>query len=204
MSQQPTPLTDAPLGRPAAAPDRHAGRKRLSRHMGRITRWPQRALVSTALLLVGAGLTSTAHALDGCQVLLCLAAPNWRAIPQCVPTIRELLRDLVRGHAFPSCATAGTGNNAGHQWTQAPTLCPPQYTLTINGPNGLTYQCLYSGVVTLNLRGAFWSRTWWDLDGASVTEFGSAAKHQLGIWNTQFDDDHARWLATQPTSCQDC
>ncbi|RZA15171.1 MAG: hypothetical protein EOP02_25220, partial [Proteobacteria bacterium] len=34
---------------------------------------------------------------DGCVVLLCLAAPSWRAIPQCVPPIRQLFRDLARG-----------------------------------------------------------------------------------------------------------
>ena len=49
------------------------------------------AMLSTA--------TVPAMALDGCLVLLCLAAPSWRAIPQCVPPIRQLLRDLALGRA---------------------------------------------------------------------------------------------------------
>jgi hypothetical protein len=35
-------------------------------------------------------LATPAHALDGCKVMLCLAAPNWREVPLCVPTIHEL------------------------------------------------------------------------------------------------------------------
>jgi hypothetical protein len=33
-------------------------------------------------------------AVDGCLVLLCFAAPNWKSVPQCVPPIRKVLRDL--------------------------------------------------------------------------------------------------------------
>ena len=31
------------------------------------------------------GMSPPAHAVDGCTVLLCFAAPSWRSIPQCVP-----------------------------------------------------------------------------------------------------------------------
>lgn len=62
-----------------------------------------------------AALTQTpVRAADGCVVLLCLAAPSWRALPQCVPPIRQVLRDLVRSKPFPVCGMAGRGNSAEH------------------------------------------------------------------------------------------
>ena len=73
-----------------------------------------------------------ARAVDGCLVLLCLAAPNWRAMPQCVPPIKQLFRDLARGKSFPNCSMAGAGNRARHAWARAPSFCPPQYTLAFD------------------------------------------------------------------------
>lgn len=156
--------------------------------------------------VLGTCATGPVHAVDGCEVLLCLAAPSWRAIPQCVPPIRQVLRDLARGRAFPSCAMSGAGNSAANQWASAPSLCPPQYTQVTDGTNGPIYDCLYSGVVSVTVSGETWSRTWWDLNGGSVTEFSPAAKQQIGSWDTQFDDDYARWLASQPppVACNDC
>lgn len=72
--------------------------------------------------------SAPARAVEGCLVLLCFAAPNWRAIPQCVPPIRQVLLDLARGRAFPTCGMAGAGNSAAHAWASAPGNCPPQYT----------------------------------------------------------------------------
>lgn len=163
--------------------------------------------LGTALaLLMSTAAAPPAHAVDGCLVLLCLAAPSWRAVPQCVPPIRQLLRDLARGRAFPSCAMAGVGNGSDHQWAYAPDLCPPQYTVETEGPNGPIYHCLYSGAITVSVKGSPWSRTWWDLGGGSVTEFSAAAKQQVGSWDRQFEDDYARWLAAQPPPaiCTDC
>ena len=39
---------------------------------------------ATALLSLGLFAPSAAHAVDGCLVLLCFAAPSWKSIPQCV------------------------------------------------------------------------------------------------------------------------
>lgn len=64
--------------------------------------------------LAGLAFTAPAHAVDGCLVLLCFAAPNWRAIPACVPPIRQVLRDLARGKPFPTCVMAGAANSAHH------------------------------------------------------------------------------------------
>ena len=138
------------------------------------------------------------RAADGCLVLLCFAAPSWRAIPQCVPPIREVLRDLSRGRPFPTCAIAGPSNSASHQWSSAPGNCPPQYTRVTETDNGPVYSCDYSGAVSVAINGAPFARTWWSMAGDTVTEFSAGAKSQLGNWDTRFEDDYAVWLAFLP------
>lgn len=184
MSACPTSTARSPATEPVAA-----------RPLARIGRHGT-ATLTTAVTLLGTSLP--AAAVDGCQVLLCLAAPSWRAIPQCVPTITQLLRDLARGRAFPSCAMAGSGNSSGHAWASAPSYCPPQYTRVVETQGGTRYYCNYTGAVSVTINGAAFARTWWAMDGKTVTEFSLAAKAQLGRWDTQFDDDYAAWLATQP------
>lgn len=160
-----------------------------------------------AMLLAFAALfggTTSARAVDGCKVLLCFAAPSWRSIPQCVPPIQEVLRDLARGKPFPVCAMSGPANSASHQWSSAPTYCPPQYTRVVDGENGPIYSCDYTGAVAVNIEGVLWARTWWSFSGDTVTEFTPAAKTQLGTWDTRFDDDYAAWLAAQPAPTQAC
>jgi hypothetical protein len=144
-----------------------------------------------------------ARAVDGCLVLLCLAAPSWRAIPQCVPPVKQLFRDLARGKPFPTCSMSGAGNNANHAWSNAPAFCPPQYTRVIDGESAPIYQCDYSGAISVSINGAPFSRTWWSFGGDSVTEFSPAAKTQLGTWDTRFDDDYATWLASLPPPAPD-
>lgn len=159
---------------------------------------------STAALI---GVSQPASAVDGCLVLLCLAAPSWGAIPQCVPPIRELFRDLARGRGFPTCGMSGPGNSASHQWANAPTYCPPQYTRVYEGEMGPIYSCDYSGAVSVNIDGALWTRTWWSMGGPTVTEYTPAAKAQLGTWDTKFDDDYAIWLESlppPPPPCDSC
>jgi hypothetical protein len=150
-------------------------------------------------------------ALDGCLVLLCLAAPSWRAIPQCVPPIRQLLRDLALGRAFPTCGMSGTGNTASHRWSAAPAFCPPQYVTVIEGESAPTYLCQYDGAVSVEIDGALWARTWWSIRGDTVTEFTDVAKATLGSWDSRFEDDYDTWLAAQPPAppepppdCQGC
>lgn len=139
-----------------------------------------------------------AHAVDGCLVLLCFAAPSWRSVPQCVPPIRQVLRDLARGRAFPTCGMAGAGNTARHRWASAPGFCPPQYTRTHDGESGPLYTCDYMGAVSVSIEGALFARTWWNMGGDTVTDFSPAAKTQLGSWDTRFDDEHAAWLSALP------
>ena len=154
---------------------------------------------ATLMLLIGALLASApARAVDGCLVLLCLAAPSWRAVPQCVPPVQQVFKDLAKGKPFPSCSMSGAGNSANHAWSSAPAFCPPQYTRVIDAESGPIYQCDYGGAVSVSINGAPFSRTWWNFGGDSVTEFSPAAKVQLGTWDTRFDDDYAKWLAALP------
>ena len=160
---------------------------RLPRRIGTVS-----ALVAGTLLVAA----PAAQAVDGCLVLLCFAAPSWRAIPQCVPPIRQVLRDLARGKAFPTCGMAGAGNLASHEWASAPGNCPPQYMRIDPAEGAPIYSCDYTGAVSVFISGAPFARTWWSMGGDTVTEFSAAAKVQLGSWDTRFDDDYAAWQAT--------
>jgi hypothetical protein len=157
-----------------------------------------RTFVATMLLVALAAGPKSARAADGCVVLLCLAAPNWRAIPQCVPPIRQVLSDLARGKSFPTCSMAGSGTSAGHAGASAPEFCPPQYTRSFYAESGSIYTCDYSGAVTVSINGSMFARTWWAMAGDTVTEFSPTAKAQLGTWDTRFEDDYATWLAALP------
>jgi hypothetical protein len=77
------------------------------------------AFAACLLFLASMSLSRTASAVDGCEVLLCLAAPNgWSGIAQCVPPMREFLRDMALGHAFPSCAMAGNPSTGQGSFAQ--------------------------------------------------------------------------------------
>lgn len=156
-----------------------------------------RAAITVVIASTSLGTSPPAAALDGCKVLLCLAAPSWRAIPQCVPTITQLFRDLARGRPFPTCSMSGAGNSSSHTWAIAPDYCPPQYTQITDTVRGPVYSCDYAGAVAITVNGVDFTRTWWSLDGGAVTEFSPAAKAQLGSWDPRFDADYAAWLAAQ-------
>lgn len=186
MNHSPT-LCDRPCGVTRNCAQRYVG------HLGSV-------LALAALLPIGLALPRPAQAVDGCLVLLCFAAPSWRAIPQCVPPIKEVLRDLARGRPFPTCAMAGAGNSASHAWSRAPGFCPPQYThvFEYEGGSGPVYSCSYRGAVSVSINGAPFARTWWSMGGDTVTDFSPGAKAQMGAWDTRFDDDYAAWLAALP------
>ena len=178
--------------------------KRLAPGMLCSTRATTASVLGMLLVAVTMMLPTPVHAVDGCKVLLCLAAPSWRSIPECVPTINQLHRDLARGKPFPTCSMAGAGNSANNTWASAPSNCPPQYTRVFEGESGPIYSCDYSGAVTVNINGAPFTRTWWSMGGETVTEFTPAAKTQLGTWDSKFDDDYAIWLASLPPPVPPC
>lgn len=99
---------------------------------------------------------------------------------------------------------SGTGNNAANQWSSPPDFCPPQYTTAIELESGTRYECGFDAAVSVNIDGALWTRTWWNLSGDTVTEYTPAAKAALGTWDTRFDDDYAAWLAAQMPATPPC
>jgi hypothetical protein len=151
-----------------------------------------------AALALSLGMSSPAKAVDGCLVLLCFAAPSWRAIAQCVPPIQEVLRDLARGRPFPNCGMSGSGNSANHRRSSVPAFCPAQYIDAVILESSSDYYCRFDGAVSVTINGSLWSRTWWSFRGDTVTEFTPEAKASLGTWDTRFDGDLAAWLAAQP------
>ena len=163
-------------------------------------------IAAAALTVTTVGLIGVpARAADGCLAMLCLAAPSWSSIQQCVATVESVLNDLAHGRPFPSCDMAGAGNNATLEWSNPPTFCPPQYTTTTLLESTTTYQCLFAGAVEVDVNGALWTRTWWSESGDSVTEFTPAAKAALGTWDPRFDNDYAAWLGAQaPAAAPAC
>jgi hypothetical protein len=159
----------------------------------------QSTLIAPLVISALAGITGSAHAVDGCLVLLCFAAPSWSSIQQCVPPVQQVLHDLARGKPFPTCNMAGAGNNASHQWSSAPTYCPPQYVGTTESDSGIAaYWCSYDGAISVTIDGTPWLTTWWSMGNGSVTDYGPAAKAKFGTWDTKFEDDYAVWVAAHP------
>jgi hypothetical protein len=162
---------------------------------------------STPLAAIALGglitMSGAAHAVDGCLVLLCLAAPSWSSIPQCVPPVQQVMSDLAHGRPFPTCSMAGAGNSAGNEWSSAPGNCPPQYVAVLEGEGSSLYRCNYDGAITVSIDGQPWLRTWWRI-GDSVTEFSLAAKQMFGTWDSRFEDDYASWLAAHPPVISSC
>ena len=99
---------------------------------------------------------------------------------------------------------SGSGNNAANRWASPPSFCPPQYTHAIEMESGTVYSCDYAGAISVSIDRAPWTRTWWDMNGGTVTEYTPAAKAALGTWDSHFDDDHAAWAATLPPPAPPC
>jgi hypothetical protein len=160
-----------------------------------------RSLVQLAAVSsLGMALSGPAHAVDGCNVLLCMAS-NWKNIDQCEPLVRQAMRDAALGRNWPSCSSAGASGSANQH--VAPEKCPEQYrTIVGTDDNGrVTYACPFSSAVQVVVDGQPWSRTWWSPSGESVIEWLPAAKAALasspGALDARFDQDHAAWVISE-------
>ena len=160
----------------------------------------QLVVVASLGLGLGLGVHRPAHAVDGCKLLLCLAG-NWQNIAQCVPTVRQALRDLVLGHAWPFCSMGGGmgGSTASANQFVMPEQCPPQYRTGWTAESGQTvYDCPFAGVIHVAVDGQPWSRTWWSMSGEVVVEWLPAARAALanrpGAMDERFDRDRAAWM----------
>lgn len=161
--------------------------------------------LAAAAVMASLTFSSSAFALDGCKVLLCLAG-NWKGIAACVPPVREALRDMALGHAYPHCdmnqgpvSVPGQpeANRADSYPTNAAT-CPVMYS-TYNPRNGWWQSCKYQGVISVVVQGADWTRVYWDANGDTSTWYSPAAKAQLGEnIDSTYDLDLARCGACEP------
>ena len=142
----------------------------------------------------------SAHAVDGCTVVLCLANPaGWSSVSQCVPPIEQLFSDLAHGHAFPSCnmnssSSSGQNNSATSGWASGYN-CPVQYRY-MGGPENNVPMCTWSGVITVTINGQPWNQTWWSFGGGSVTQ-SFAPAIAAGASNGQWQQDVAAYDAQQ-------
>ena len=156
------------------------------------------AIWCTAVLAFG--LSTPAHAVDGCKVLLCMAG-NWKNISQCEPTVRQALRDVARGRGWPQCSMGG--NSGTDNQYLSPEQCPEQYR-TIAGTddnNRVIYSCPFTGVIHVAVEGQPWSRSWWSPSGDTVVEWLPAAKAAFAntpeAMDDRFDRDHAAWVISE-------
>ena len=76
--------------------------------------------IAAMVFAAALALPTPARAVDVCLVLLCLAAPSWRAIPQCVPPVQQVFKDLAKGKPFPTCSTSGAGSSARRTGSDRP------------------------------------------------------------------------------------
>ena len=186
------------------------------------SRWSAATL--SALFLTAA--PAPALAADGCTVLLCLAG-NWRNISQCVPPVRQALRDLMLGRGFPVCGfasapshsitlpvwsgapatsgspapTAPASSQATLRWAEGD-FCPPQYRTIVEGESTSTTLCAFAGAIEVTIGGQLWNRTWWSMTGDSVTEWTPAARASMpqASADDRFEREYEVWRAQQGTS----
>jgi hypothetical protein len=154
-----------------------------------------------------------ARAADGCTVLLCLAG-NWRAINQCIPPVRDMLRDMLRGRVFPTCgfasAPSGGGSSAGasNRYITDLSQCPgPWQTPVYDNDRAIVgYTCTLTGVIDVNIDGQLWSRTYWDTTGDAITEYTPTARARLSQsqYDPTFDEAVAAWQQTDAFRVWNC
>ncbi|RRS01178.1 hypothetical protein EIP75_21625 [Aquabacterium soli] len=138
---------------------------------------------------------TTVYAADGCKFLLCIAGP-WKSIPLCVPTVKEVFRDIAKGHGIPSCSMSGAGNSAANNWVNSEQACPVMYRYY--GDYG--YQgCRYPGQITVLVDGQPWSTVYWDMAGNTSTFWTDKARTALtstpgsAPLDTTYDTDYATY-----------
>lgn len=149
-----------------------------------------------ALLTFG---STQAHAVDGCKVLLCMAG-DWRNISQCRPEVEQALRDVARGHAWPTCGMSGAGNSASFGWVSQAD-CPPFYQDfgESGGDSGFTVYtgCRgYQAVIKVQVQGTPWLDMFWSFGGPSSTRYYPPARAALGLnIDPKYDADEAAYVA---------
>ena len=180
--------------------------------------------VAAAAVCAGLLLTApAAYAIDGCKVLLCLAG-NWRSIGACVGEMRQALRDLARGKAWPTCDFAGattvvdrpplppferivTGTT---QYALNGNSCPEFYkqwiwhTVSYEGQTGhWEYRCFFAGVLDVYIERQLWVTVYWAVDGSTIDAWSTSGLDALGMSGqlVGYDLNLANWIkAGRPPS----
>ena len=165
----------------------------------RLARWTWLPLAAAPVF---ASLWPSAAKADGCTVLLCLAG-NWNQIQQCVPPVRQALRDVARGRGWPSCSMSSSNSSAAtsaHNRQPSAAECPGPYLYASRNldTGAITgYHCNLAGVVEVKVSGAVWSKTFWDWNESAVTWYSPAAKSALnGLFDPTYDVLDASWQGT--------
>lgn len=135
----------------------------------------------------------------GCEVLLCLSNPaGATAVAECEAPIEKLWRELAKGNGFPGCdmgsSSANANNYAGNQWASA-NNCPPQYIRYRYHDSTAIPYCAFAGVITVNVNGKPYSRTWWNGRDTVMEALSPDAKGSG--YNDRFERDYAKWKAEQ-------
>jgi hypothetical protein len=178
-----------------------------TRDFGALARRALSAVSRRARLLIGGAflplmllsVSPSAHAVDGCQLLLCISG-NWKQIPMCVPTVKQALHDMALGHGWPECNMGGAGNNANFSWANA-TNCPIFYS-QFNADNGQWTSCTYPMVISVNVNNSWWDTVFADFSGNTSTNYSDYAKSQLtqngGTIDPTYDNDAAAYQPPPP------
>lgn len=166
------------------------------------------ALLGGALALVLAAATPPAHAVDGCKVLMCIAA-NWRDISECRPDVEGALRDVARGKGWPECSFSGSGSEqpipvtGSVRYDTMPNNCPEYFKswFLVETENSFVWDwyCSFTGYIDTYVDHHHWVRTYYDPYGNSLPEWGVAAREafpvEVGDKRIGVDLYHDAWVA---------
>lgn len=173
--------------------------------MGSTRHTARRQAIGMALFMLSTFAITSAYAADGCKFLLCIAGP-WASISQCVPTVREVLRDLARGRAFPNCSMAGAGNSANNAWVDH-TACPSMYR-HYDSDSGMYMGCSYQGRISVYVNDGVWSQVFWNMGGDTTTWYSDTARASLTQQpgslplDDRFGGDLEGWNSAQVAQCR--
>lgn len=164
-----------------------------------------RRMASVSIGVVGMLSLSSAHAVDGCKFLLCIAGP-WTSIDACRPTVYEVFHDLARGRPFPTCAmSGGPSNSASNMWASEAT-CPIMYR-EYDSDRGYYIGCRYPGQISVQVNGQWWSTVYWNSSGQTSTHWSDAALDKLSqpdvapIDKDTFKNDVESWNLYRVSQC---
>jgi len=158
-----------------------------------------------AMAMLSMFATTSAHAVDGCKFLLCIAGP-WSSISECVGTVHAVFRDLARGRPFPVCTmSGGPGNSANNAWV-GESDCPSMYR-QYSAESGAYTGCTYPGRISVYVNGGLWSQVYWNMGGGTTTWYSDTARSSLTSTpgslplDDTFVNDLTSWN-TQVVSCR--